>query len=107
MNLPAMNASTEPSPLVKNDLARLRQSVGQVVGSVFYGTLLKALRESSLKGAYGHGGRGEEVFAAQLHGLMAERMGAAAKRGLPELLYRGLERQQRLISARRNQAEGG
>ena len=86
----------------KRDLDRLREVVGQVVGSVFYGTLLKTMRESELKGPFGHGGRGEEVFAAQLHGIMAENMGMAMKGGLGDVLYKSMERQQRLISGLRS-----
>ena len=79
-------------------LERLRQVTGQVVGSVFFGTLLKTMRESELKGKYGHGGRGEDVFAAQLHGVLAERMGEASNHGVSEALYRHLARQQSLMS---------
>ncbi len=82
----------------KRDLDRLRDAVGGVVGSVFYGTMLKTMRESELKGPYGHGGRGEEVFAAQLHGIIAEDMGKATKNGLGDMLYNAMEHQQRLIS---------
>ncbi len=81
-----------------SDLARLRRAAGEVVGTTFYGTLLKSMRESDWKGKYGHGGRGEEVFSAQLHGVLAERLGTAQRRGLPEALYSRLEKQQRLVS---------
>jgi Rod binding domain-containing protein len=85
---------------VQRDLAQLRQATGQVVGSVFFGTLMKTMRDSELKGKYGHGGRGEEVFSAQLHGVLAERMGEASSGGVSTALYKHLERQQRLISGR-------
>ena len=81
----------------KRDLDRLREAAGELVGSVFYGTLLRTMRESELKGRYGHGGRGEEVFGAQLHGIMAEEMGRVTKGGLAEVLYETLEHQQSLI----------
>ncbi|MFQ5495573.1 MAG: hypothetical protein ACE5EX_09350 [Phycisphaerae bacterium] len=86
------------------DLQRLRTVAGQVVGSTFYGTLLKIMRDSSLKGPYGHGGRGEQVFGAQLDGLLAERMGTTTQGGLADGLFRHLERQQRLIGARRTES---
>lgn len=86
---------------VRRDLRQLREVVGRVVGSVFYGTLLKTVRESKLKGPYGHGGRGEEVFAAQLHEVLAERAGTATRRGVEEALYGRLERQQTIISKHR------
>jgi hypothetical protein len=80
------------------DLERLRKTVGQVFGSVFYGTLLKTMRESELKGPYGHGGYGEEVFSAQLHGLLAERAGTSMHNGLVDAVYEALAQQQELIS---------
>ena len=83
------------------DLTRLREVAGRVVGSVFFGTMLRTMRESGHKPAYGHGGRGEEVFAAQLHNLLAERMAAAKGTDWGEELYRRLEKHQRLISAQR------
>lgn len=86
---------------VTADLARLREIVGQVTGSVFFGKILAQSRESRLKGPYGHGGRGEEVFSAQLHGLLAERAGTASGNNVAEQLYRRLEHQQALISRTR------
>ena len=92
------------SSLVRRDLDQLREVVGRVVGKVFYGTLLKAMRESVLKGPYGHGGRGEEVFAAQLHGILAERAGTAGSGGPDRALYARLQRQQMIISKNRVEA---
>ena len=95
---------TFPEPVgraVSADLRELRSTTGRIVGSVFFGTLLKTMRESNLKGPFGHGGRGEEVFAAQLHGLLAERMGASSSGGLAESMYRSLERQQVAIGKQR------
>ena len=83
---------------VQRDLEQLRDSVSRAVGSVFYGTLLKAMRESRLTGSYGHGGRGEEVFASQLHGILAERAGTVTRTGLAKALLHRLEGQQRLVS---------
>jgi hypothetical protein len=60
--------------------------------------MLRTMRESKLNGTYGHGGRGEEVFAAQLDGLLAERAGSASSRGLGDFLYRHLAHQQKLIT---------
>ena len=92
----AIHASSNPaSP--ESSLLRLREAAGQVVGSVFYSTMLKTMRESKLEGKYGHGGRGEEVFAAQMHDLLAERMGTAQSGGLAEALYTRLEPQQQRI----------
>jgi hypothetical protein len=80
------------------DLTRLRSAAGEAVGSAFYGTMLKMMRNDPFKGKYGHGGRGEEVFAGQLHGIMAEQMGTVMRRGPGEALYKHLARQQQRFS---------
>ena len=94
----AVNNTIEHSAATQQSLGRLREATREVVGSVFYEQLLKTTRDSSLKGTYGHGGRGEEVFAAQLHAELAERMGQATRGGLGETLYRRLEEQQIRVS---------
>ena len=40
----------------------LRERVGEIVGQVFFGTLLKQMQASKFKTDYFRGGRGEEVF---------------------------------------------
>ena len=85
----------------RSDLHRLRETANRAVGSVFFGTLLKAMRDSTLQGPYGHGGRGEEVFTAQLHGIFAERIGDRQE-GLGDAIFRSLSRQQELIGRRRD-----
>jgi len=82
----------EPAPRNKE----LDETTRTLVGSVFYGALLKTMRESGMKGKYGHGGRGEEAFGAQLDSMLAERAGKGTQGGLAETLYKHLERQQRL-----------
>jgi len=89
----------ERAPRVKRDLDRLHKVTGQVIGSVFFGTLLRSMRDSKLKGPYGHGGRGEEVFAAQLDNIYAEQVGTSMRSGISETIYRRLEHQQALYSA--------
>ncbi len=84
------------------DLDRLRETTGRIVGSIFFGTLLKTMRDSKLQGPFGHGGRGEEVFEAQLHGVLAERMGTRLQQSLGDALFRQLEKQQRLIGELRD-----
>ena len=66
--------------------AKLRRMTDQIVGSVFYGTLLRTMRASTFRGKHGHGGRGEEVFAAQLDQVLAERAGAARSYNLSETI---------------------
>ena len=41
-----ISQSTPPSAKVQRDLTRLREAAGEVVGKVFYGKLLSAMRES-------------------------------------------------------------
>ena len=77
---------------------RLREVAGQVAGKVFFGTLLAAMRDSTIKGEYGHGGRGEEAFSAQFHEILAERMGQADAHGLTDALVKRFEKQTRLMA---------
>jgi len=79
-------------------------AAGQVVGSAFYGTIFQMIRESPFKSKFGHGGRGEEVFSAQLHGVLAERMGQARNNNLSDVLYKRLENQQRRLDAGQSEA---
>lgn len=95
-------ARTGASARVERDLTQLRKVSGQIVGSVFFGTLLKSMRESPLKGKYGHGGRGEEVFSAQLHEIYAERVGNSMQNGVTQAIYKRLEHQQQLYSTQRS-----
>ncbi len=74
--------------------ATLRTVADQVVGSVFYGTLLRQLRASTLQGPYGHGGHGERVFQAQLDQALAEQAGQARTFDLSAALVRDLVKQQ-------------
>jgi hypothetical protein len=78
---------------------KLREVAGKTVGSAFYGTIFQMMRESPFKSKFGNGGRGEEVFSAQLHGVLAERLGESKQSNLSEVLYRRLEKQQQLIDA--------
>ncbi len=86
-------------------LGALREAAGKAVGSAFYGTMFEMMRESPFKTKIGNGGRGEEVFSAQLHGVLAERLGESKRNNLSDVLYRRLEKQQRLIQA--STREGG
>lgn len=77
------------------------------MGSVFFGTLLKTMRESKIKGTFGHGGRGEEVFSAQLDGILAEKMGESKDGGIADAMFRHLQKQQSLMSGSRPAMVGG
>ena len=84
MSATSIDSAKSVDPATNEGLGRLRHLSGEIAGSIFYGTLLRSMRESVLKGEYGHGGRGEDIFAAQLHGLFAERLGAAKQNPLAE-----------------------
>jgi len=65
----------------------MRAQVGEFVGNVFYGTLLRQMQASKIKGKYFHGGRGEEVFQAQLGMELAKRMGQAPNDPIANEIY--------------------
>jgi Rod binding domain-containing protein len=89
----------------KND--ELRKRIGEMVGMTFFGTLMKAMRESTMKGPFGHGGRGEEVFGGQLDQMLAQEMGKATRFDLKEVIYRQLSRQSKqAAAASENKAKG-
>ncbi|HRX85334.1 MAG TPA: rod-binding protein [Phycisphaerae bacterium] len=70
----------------------LRKAADELVGEVFYGTLLRQMRDAPLKGKYGHGGRGEEVFQAQLDQVLASRAGQASNSNLADAIVDRYER---------------
>ncbi len=98
MTAPPVDMTASPVDRATRDMSKLRETAGSVVGNIFYGTLLKQMRESGIKGEYGHGGRGEEVFAAQLHNLLAERLGSCGNFDLADAVWRSCEKQQQMIS---------
>jgi len=85
----------------------LRRHVDELVGMTFYGTLLKTMRNSALKGPYGHGGRGEEVFRGQLDMLLAQRMGGARRFELNEAIFQRLSSRTKTPAAGTASDEGG
>ena len=76
-----------PDPAVAKAHGKLREAINQVIGSVFFGPMLRTARSSSLKGSFGHGGRGEEIFQGQLDQMMAERAGEATRFELADVLF--------------------
>ncbi len=80
----------------------LRDRVDEAVGITFFGTLLKTMQNSTLKGSYGHGGRGEEVFRGQLNLLLAKRIGQASSFELNEAVYRSLSGRSQEAATGRN-----
>ena len=104
--LSAIQATSTATGTAEQMRTRLRQTTDQVVGSVFYGTLLESMRASGLRGKYGHGGRGEEVFAAQLDRMLAERAGQARSYTLSDAIVRRLDRQVQAMTRWRDSGGG-
>ncbi|HUU84328.1 MAG TPA: hypothetical protein VM243_12565 [Phycisphaerae bacterium] len=103
--LSAIQPITATTDTVGRMQTRLRETADQLVGSVFYGSMLRTMRASTLQGKYGHGGRGEEVFAAQLDQIIAERAGAAQSNDLSGAIVRQLDHQVRAIARWRDGGE--
>jgi Rod binding domain-containing protein len=70
----------------------LKQAANEVLGSVFFAPMLKIARDNPLKGKYGHGGRGEEVFGAQLDMELARQASHRLDGGLADALVRSLSK---------------
>ena len=70
--------------------AVLRQAVDEMVGVTFFGEMLKLARNSAIKGEFGHGGRGEEIFGAQLDLEFARRAGRGMRNSLSNAIYNRL-----------------
>jgi hypothetical protein len=75
---------------VSKEDAVLRKRLGEFVGNIFYGTLIRQMNDSSLKGAYLHGGRGEEVFQGQLGMEFATRLGRAPNDPITNKLFEAM-----------------
>ncbi|MCA9254772.1 MAG: rod-binding protein [Phycisphaerales bacterium] len=94
------------SGVAGKDDAELRQIVGEFVGNVFYGTLLRQMEQSNIKGEYMHGGRGEEIFQSQLHMEYAKRLGRAPGDPIADRMYEAMTRGKRQAEARAAKAGG-
>lgn len=101
-----VNASATGAPnttSAEHAKGELREAAQKLVGEVFYGTLLRQLRDSALKGEYGHGGRGEEVFRGQLDQVLASRAGTSGDNELTDALVKRFERRAEAVAAYRDQ----
>jgi len=86
----ALAATSSTSVSIQQD-RMLRKNIDEFVGMAFYSPMLKMMRDSTIKGQFGHGGRGEEVFQAQLDMELASRAGRASQSSLTEALYKRLK----------------
>jgi hypothetical protein len=92
MSMAAVGPTPDPavSEQAMTRRKKLREQIDQMVGLTFYGEMFKLSRDSVLKGEYGHGGRGEEIFGRQLDMELAQRM-ARRPNGLSESIYQRFE----------------
>jgi hypothetical protein len=79
MNLNAAQMATTGTGNADIDHARaVRQAFTSFVGETFYSQMIKSMRTTTDKPEYFHGGKGEEVFTAQLDRVMSEEMTEAS-----------------------------
>lgn len=86
-----------------------RRTIGEFVGNIFYGTLLKEMQASKLKGQVMHGGRGEEAFAGQLTLALSKKIGEAKTNPLADRMYHAMQKHYGKLAtndARRAQGSG-
>lgn len=67
-------------------LQQVRTASQQLVGITFFQTMLQMAHNSSLKGEYGHGGRGEEVFTQQMDIVLAEKLAQSGRIRLADII---------------------
>lgn len=72
--------------------SELRSTFHRLVGQVFYGQLLKSLRQGVGKPAYFHGGQAEDLFQAQLDQQLVEIFSERANNPWLEDLYQQFAR---------------
>lgn len=68
----------------------MRKEVGEFVGNIFYGTLIRQMQASKFKTKYMDGGRGEEVFQGQMGMELAQRMGRSVSDPVSNKLYESI-----------------
>jgi len=86
-----MLANGEPAPALSFDengkTDELRERFTQFVGEAFFGQMIKAMRATTGKPAYFHGGRAEEVFQGQLDQKLAEHLTEASADRFAEPMF--------------------
>lgn len=65
----------------------VRRSIGEFVGGVFYGMILKQMQASPFKTKYLSGGRAEEAFAGQLALELSKRLGRSVSDPVANKMY--------------------
>lgn len=68
------------------DLDAVREKVGELVGMTFFGKMLEMEQDSPLKSDIMHGGRGEEIFRAQLNQELSREAGRSGRLGIGQAI---------------------
>jgi Rod binding domain-containing protein len=68
--------------------AEAREAANGLVSVTFLMPMLKMMREDPFKSEMFHGGRGEEIFGAQLDEVLADRMAQSMQLPLADAVYR-------------------
>lgn len=82
---PTVSAGLRPTATPPGDLKHTFQ---KTTGELFFGQLVKALRQTAGKPAYLHGGQAEELFQSQLDQTLVEHMAESHGGPFVEDLYR-------------------
>ena len=77
MDISAINSATLNKPTQNDDIKKLRETA-QSFEAYFISTLIKSMRESTIKSGFMSGGNGGETYQGMLDDKIAEAM---AKRG--------------------------
>jgi hypothetical protein len=80
-------ASATPLRNAKASPEEVRNQFTQFVGEAFFGQMIKAMRATTGKPAYFHGGRAEDVFQGQLDQKLAEHLTEASADRFAEPMF--------------------
>lgn len=90
MKLSSADIGALPPPGRTPESRRLRTAVEELVGIAFFQPMLELARSEALRGKYGHGGRGEDVFAEQLDIVLGRQLSSSPRFGLQDAIYERL-----------------
>ena len=75
---PYAAVNSQPNPITPElpspEQLKLRETFNEFVGQTFFGQLLATMRKTVSQSEYFHGGRGEEIFQAQMDQILVERL---------------------------------
>jgi Rod binding domain-containing protein len=86
-SLAAANRLSQAGPAADAEDPKLRDAFDSFVGETFYAQMLSAMRKTTGKPAYMHGGQAEETFRSQLDQLLAQEMSKSNGGDLSDAMY--------------------